>query len=148
MAIKTKSCVSVTIEHLPESGKSDHILQVGSDLWNAVVPASARNGPITMSVDLLQTHADNGRNNSSTSLSLTCWAVPSEDVQVSCVCTDYKDAIHTTLPDSHARYSFRSSEAISSHPWPRSYFSPFRKDAHSLCGPAHSIARSICASTF
>ena len=86
MAIKTKSCVSVTIEHLPESGKSDHILQVGSDLWNAVVPASARNGPITMSVDLLQTHADNGRNNSSTSLSLTCWAVASEDVQVSCVC--------------------------------------------------------------
>lgn len=83
MAIKTKSCVSVTIEHLPEGGKSDHILQVGSDLWNAVVPVSARNGPIAMSVDLLQTHADNGRNKPSTSLSLTCWAVPSEDVQVS-----------------------------------------------------------------
>lgn len=83
MAIKTKSCVSVTVEHLPlpEGGKCDDVLQVGNDLWNAVVPASARNGPVAVSVDLLQTHADNGRTDPSTSLSLTCWAVQSDDVQ-------------------------------------------------------------------
>ena len=87
MAVKTKNCVSVTIEHLPESGKSDGVLQVGSDLWNAVFPASARNGPIAVSVGLLQTHADNGRSDPSISLSVTCWAVLGEDVQVSRVWT-------------------------------------------------------------
>ena len=84
MAVKTKSCVSVTIEHLPEGGKSDNVLHVGSDLWNAVAPASTPNGPIAVSVGFLQTHADNGRGDSSISLSVTCWAVPGDkDVQVS-----------------------------------------------------------------
>jgi hypothetical protein len=150
MAIKTKSCVSVTVEHLPlpEGGKCDDVLQVGNDLWNAVVPASARNGPVAVSVDLLQTHADNGRTDPSTSLSLTCWAVQSDDVQVSCPWTTGKDVIHPAPPDSHAWYSFRSSEAISSHPWPRFHFPPFWKDAHTLRGSTHSIARGIRASTF
>ena len=84
MAIKTTNCVSVTIEHLPKGGNSDDVLQVGSDLWNAVAPTSAPNGPIAVSVGLLQTHTDNGRSDPSVSLSVTCWAVPdNKDVQVS-----------------------------------------------------------------
>ncbi|KAI9429885.1 hypothetical protein H4582DRAFT_2064523, partial [Lactarius indigo] len=69
MAVKTKSCVSVAIEHLHEGGKSDDVLQVGGDLWNAVAqPPQA--------VDQLQFLSD-----PSISLSVTCWAVPGKDVQ-------------------------------------------------------------------
>jgi hypothetical protein len=146
MAIKTKSRVSVTIEHLPGNGKGGDVLQVGSDLWNAVSPSSARNGPIAVSVGLLQTHADNGRSDPSISLSVTCWAVPGEDIQVRSY-MNYEDAVHSAFPDSHARCTFRLSEAMPSHTWSWLRFSPLRKDAHALCGPGHPIARGIRAST-
>ncbi|KAI9456224.1 AAA-domain-containing protein [Lactarius psammicola] len=78
MAVKTKNnWVSVTIEHLPKGGKSDDVLQVGSDLWNAVAPAARRNGPIAVSVGLLQTHTDNGRSDPSY-FSTAAFGVPSD----------------------------------------------------------------------
>ncbi|KAH9001680.1 AAA-domain-containing protein [Lactarius akahatsu] len=108
MTVKTKTCVSVTIEHLPEVGKSDDILQVGSDLWNAVAPASASNELITVSVGLLQTRTDNGRGDPSISLSVTCWAVPGKDVQTATlgIPSDLaKQYPHTLGPGSTSRRS-------------------------------------------
>ncbi|KAH9063671.1 AAA-domain-containing protein [Lactarius deliciosus] len=56
--------------HSRMMANSDDVLQVGSDLWNAVAPASASSGPITVSVGLLQTHTDNGRGRSTATLGI------------------------------------------------------------------------------
>ncbi|KAI0303446.1 P-loop containing nucleoside triphosphate hydrolase protein [Multifurca ochricompacta] len=82
MAIKNKKGIAVTIKLLPNGEKGD-VLQVGNDLWNALVSASEHKGPTTVSVDLLQSHTEKARRQISTSLSVTCWAVLCEDVQAS-----------------------------------------------------------------
>jgi hypothetical protein len=74
MAVKTHKGISVVIERLPEDSK-DEILKVGTDVWNALVPTSACEGPITISVSLLQSHVETP--------SVVFSAVSSKDVQVS-----------------------------------------------------------------
>jgi hypothetical protein len=82
MAITTNKGTAVAIEHIPEGGKGN-ILQVGADLWNALVPTSLREGRIAVSVGLLQSHTETGNRGASLSPSVACWAVQSEDIQVS-----------------------------------------------------------------
>jgi hypothetical protein len=84
MAVKTNGDVAVTIERLADGGDGG-VLQVGNDLWRAIVPVSARdtNGPIAVSVGLLQSRTGRGKRETSLSPSVTCWAVLGEDVQVS-----------------------------------------------------------------
>jgi hypothetical protein len=82
MAVKTHKGISVAIERLPEDSKGE-ILNVGTDVWNALVPTSAREGPIAISVSLPQSHAETGMRGASLSPSVVCSAVSSEDVQVS-----------------------------------------------------------------
>lgn len=85
MAIKTNKGIAVAIQHVSGDGTGD-VLQVGTGLWNAIVPTSVRGpeGPIVVSVGLLQSHAGAGkRGGASLFQSVTCWAVHSRDVQVS-----------------------------------------------------------------
>ena len=80
MAIKTNKGITVAIEPMPDDGKDD-ILQVGTDVWNALVPTPECEGPITVSVGLLQ--AETGKRGVTLSQVVVCSAVPSKDVQVS-----------------------------------------------------------------
>lgn len=80
MAVKTNKGITVAIEHIPEDGNDD-ILQVGTDVWNALVPTPACEGPITVSIGLR--HIETGKRGVSLSQSVVCSAVPSKDVQVS-----------------------------------------------------------------
>ena len=80
MAVKTNKGITVAIEHITEDGKGD-ILQVGTDVWNALVLTPACEGPITVSVGLL--HVESGIRGVSLSQSVVCWAVPNKGVQVS-----------------------------------------------------------------
>jgi hypothetical protein len=80
MAVKTNNGITVAIEHIPDDGKND-ILQVGTDVWNALVPTPAREGPITVSIG--PRHVETGKRGVSLSQSVVCSAVPSKDVQVS-----------------------------------------------------------------
>lgn len=84
MAVKANGGVAVTIERLADGGDGG-VLQVGNDLWRAIVPVSARDtsGPIAVSVGLLQSRTERGKRETSLSPSVACWAVPGEDVQVS-----------------------------------------------------------------
>ena len=41
MAVRTNKGIAVAIEHVPEGGEGD-ILQIGADLWNALVPTLLR----------------------------------------------------------------------------------------------------------
>jgi hypothetical protein len=82
MAVKTPKGISVAIERLPGDGK-DEILKIGTDVWNALVPTFIREGPIAVSVSLLQSHAEIGKRLTSLLSSVVCSAVPSKDVQVS-----------------------------------------------------------------
>ncbi|KAH8983609.1 hypothetical protein EDB86DRAFT_2833909, partial [Lactarius hatsudake] len=140
MTVKTKSCVSVTIEHLLEGGKSDDVLQVGSDLWNAVAPASASSGPIAVSVGLLQTRTDNGRGDPSISLSVTCWAVPGKDVQTATIGISSnlaKQYPYILGPGSTSRRSGRRTRSL----WSRS--SPLQEVfVQALSSLAYSSAKS------
>jgi hypothetical protein len=78
MAVKTNKGIAAAIELIPDDGK-DGILQVGTDVWNALVPTPACEGPITVSVGLLQ--VETGKRG--VSQVVVCSAVPSKDVQVS-----------------------------------------------------------------
>ena len=80
MAVRANKGVTVAIEHVPEDGKDD-ILQLGTDVWNALVPTPACEGPITVSIGLR--HVETGRRGISLSQSVVCSAVTSKDVQVS-----------------------------------------------------------------
>ena len=80
MAVKTNKGITVATELIPDDGKDD-ILQVGTDVWNALVPTPACEGPIMVSVGLL--HVETGKRGVSLSQAVVCSAVPSKDVQVS-----------------------------------------------------------------
>ncbi|KAI0003309.1 P-loop containing nucleoside triphosphate hydrolase protein [Russula compacta] len=83
MVIKTNKGIAVAIQHVSGDGAGD-VLQVGTGLWNAIVPTSVRGpeGPIAVSVGLLQSHTGAGnRGGASLFQSVTCWAVQSKDVQ-------------------------------------------------------------------
>jgi hypothetical protein len=80
MVVKTNKGIPVAIEHIPEDGKDD-ILQVGTDVWNALVPTPAYEGLITVSIGLR--HVETGKRGTSLSQYVVCSAVPSKDVQVS-----------------------------------------------------------------
>jgi len=82
MAVRTNKGIAVAIEHVPEGGEGD-ILQVGADLWNALVPTLLREGRIAVSVGLLQSHIETGKRGASLFPSAVCWAVQSKDIQVS-----------------------------------------------------------------
>jgi hypothetical protein len=82
MAVKSDKGIAVAIQHVPEDSEGQ-ILQIGTGLWNALFPTSEREGPLTVSVGLLQSHTGTGKRGASLSPSLVCWAVPSKDVQVS-----------------------------------------------------------------
>ena len=82
MAIKTTKGVAVAIERLRADGK-DEILKIGTDVWTALVPTSIHEGPIVVSVSLLQSHAGTEERGASLSPSVVCSAVLSKDVQVS-----------------------------------------------------------------
>ena len=82
MAVKSNKGTVVAIEHLPEDGK-DHILKVGTDLWNALVPSLVHEEPIAVSVGLLQPRTETGKHGARRSSSVVCSAVPSKHVQVS-----------------------------------------------------------------
>jgi len=82
MAVKTHKGISVAIERFPEDSK-DEILKVGTDVWNALVPTSAREGQIAISVSLLQSHVETGMRGASLPPYVVCSAVSSKDVQVS-----------------------------------------------------------------
>jgi peroxin-6 len=79
MAVRTSKGISVTIEHVPEDVGGD-VLQVGTDIWTAIVPTALRESPIVVSVCLKQSHTRTGKYLLS---SVTCWAIPSKDIQVS-----------------------------------------------------------------
>jgi hypothetical protein len=85
MAVKTDKGIAVVIQHVPEDCQGD-VLQIGTALWNALFPTSVRasEGPLAVSVGLLQSHTRTGRRGASLSPSVVCWAAPSKDVQVSC----------------------------------------------------------------
>jgi len=75
----------VAIQHVPEESEGD-ILKIGTDLWNVLLPptsGSVHDGPITVSVGLLQSHTVSGSREASFFQSVVCWAVHSKDVQVS-----------------------------------------------------------------
>jgi hypothetical protein len=75
MAINTNKGIVVTIDHLPDDSKGD-ILKIGTDLWNALVPTTVREGPIAISVSALRSHIVK-------SGAVVCSATPSKDVEVS-----------------------------------------------------------------
>jgi hypothetical protein len=85
MAVKSNKGVAVAIQHVPDESKGD-TLQIGTDLWNVLLPPtsdSVYDGPITVSVGLLQSHTGSGSHGASFFQSVVCWAVRSKDVQVS-----------------------------------------------------------------
>lgn len=82
MALKSNKGIAVDIQHVPEDSEGD-VLRIGTDLWNTLFPISAREGPFTVSVGLLQSHIGAEKRVASLSPSVICWAVPSKDVQVS-----------------------------------------------------------------
>ena len=85
MAVKSKKGISVAIQHVPEENEGG-ILRIGTDLWDVLLPptsGSVHDGPITVSVGLLQSHTGSGSRGTSFFQSVICWAVQSEDVQVS-----------------------------------------------------------------
>ena len=77
----------MTIHHVPEESEGDtDTLWIGTDLWNVLLPptsGSVHDGPITVSVGLLQSHTGSGSRVASFFQSVVCWAVHSKDVQVS-----------------------------------------------------------------
>ncbi|KAI0290473.1 P-loop containing nucleoside triphosphate hydrolase protein [Russula brevipes] len=77
MAVRTSKGIAVTIEHIPEDVGGD-VLQVGTDIWTAVVPTALREGPIAVSVCLKQSHTRTGKYLLS---SVTCWAISSKEIQ-------------------------------------------------------------------
>jgi hypothetical protein len=140
MAVKTHKGISVAIERLPEDNQ-DEILKVGTDVWNALVPTHAREGPIAISVSLLQSHVETG---TSLPSSVVCSAVSSKDVQVSdrlYLCSARPPTQNT--PVYCARRSCQPGKAISPHICIHSPVSPCRKDAHGLGSPAHSFEGDI-----
>jgi hypothetical protein len=85
MAVKSNKGVAVAIQHVPEESEGD-TLRIGTDLWNVLLPptsGSVHDGPITVSVGLLQSHIGSGSRVASFFQSVVCWAVHSKDVRVS-----------------------------------------------------------------
>jgi hypothetical protein len=85
MAVKSNNGVAVAIQHVPEEGEGD-TLRIGTDLWNVLLPptsGSVNDGPITVSVGLLQSHTGLGSRGASFFQSVVCWAIRSKDVRVS-----------------------------------------------------------------
>ena len=85
MAVKSNNGVAVAIQHVPDESKGD-TLQIGTDLWDVLMPQTSdtvHDGPITVSVGLLLSHAGSGSHGASFFQSVVCWAVRSTDVQVS-----------------------------------------------------------------
>lgn len=85
MAVKCNRGVAVAIQHVPKESEGD-TLRVGTDLWNVLLPTtsgSVHDGPITVSVSLLQSYTGSGSRGASFSQSVVFWAVHSKDVQVS-----------------------------------------------------------------
>lgn len=85
MVVKGNKGVAVAIQHLPEESEGD-TLRIGTDLWNVLLSptsGSVHNGPITVSVGLLQPHTVSASRGASFFQSVVCWAVHSKDVQVS-----------------------------------------------------------------
>ncbi|KAF8497120.1 AAA-domain-containing protein [Russula emetica] len=83
MAVKSNKGVAVAIQHVPEESEGD-TLQIGIDLWNVLSPptsGSVHDGPITVSVGLLQSYTGSGSRGASFFQSVVCWAVHSKDVQ-------------------------------------------------------------------
>jgi hypothetical protein len=82
MTVKTNKGIAVAIQHVHEESEGE-FLRIGTDLWNALSPTSVREGPLSVSVGLLQPHTATGKRGASLPPSVVCWAVPSKDVQVS-----------------------------------------------------------------
>jgi hypothetical protein len=82
MAAKPNKGFAVAIQHVPED--QGQFLQIGTDLWTALFPTSVLEGPLTVSVGLLQSRIGTGKCGASLFPSVICWAVPSRAVQVSC----------------------------------------------------------------
>lgn len=85
MAVKCNKGVAVAIQYVPEESEGD-TLRIGTDLWNVLLPptsGSVYDGPITVSVGLLQSHTVPGSRGASFLRSAVFWAVHSKDVQVS-----------------------------------------------------------------
>ena len=85
MAVKSNNGIAVAIQHVPEGCEGD-TLRIGTDLWNVLLPptsGSVHDGPITVSVSLLQSHIGSGSRGASFSQSVIYWAVHCKDVQVS-----------------------------------------------------------------
>jgi hypothetical protein len=85
MAVKSNKGVAVAIQRVHEESESD-TLRIGTDLWNVLLPptsGSVLDGPITVSVSLLQPHTRSGSHGDSFFQSVICWAIHSKDVQVS-----------------------------------------------------------------
>jgi hypothetical protein len=85
MVVKSNKGVAVAIRHVLEESEGD-TLRIGTDLWNVLLPptsGSVHDGPITVSVGLLQSHTGSGSRGTSFFQSAVCWAVHSKDVQVS-----------------------------------------------------------------
>jgi len=87
MAVKRNKGVAVDIQYIPEESEGD-TLRIGTDLWNVLLPptslaTSVHDGPITVSVGLLQSHTVPGSRGASFLRSAVFWAVHSKDVQVS-----------------------------------------------------------------
>jgi hypothetical protein len=86
MVVKGNKGVAVAIQHVLEESEGD-TLRIGTDLWNVLLPptsGSVHDGPVTVSVGLLQSHTGSGGRGASFFQSVVCWAVHSKDVQVSC----------------------------------------------------------------
>lgn len=119
MALKSNKGIAVDIQHIPEDSEGD-VLRIGMDLWNTLFPNSAREGPVAVSVGLLQSHTGTEKRGTSFSPSVICWAVPSKDVQVS-----YKLRVanrpQTRTPDNSTRHSSGLEKAIPSHFHTRSF---------------------------
>jgi hypothetical protein len=86
MAVKYNKGVAVAIQHVPEESEGD-TLRIGTDLWDVLLSptsGSVHDGPITVSVGLLQSHTGFGSHVASSVRSVVCWAVRnSKDVRVS-----------------------------------------------------------------
>lgn len=85
MVVKGNKGIAVAIQHIPEESESD-TLRIGTDLWDVLLPptsGSVHDGPITVSVGLLQSHTGSGSRGTSFFQSVVCWAVHRKDVQVS-----------------------------------------------------------------
>lgn len=74
----------MAIQHVPEDSQSD-VLRIGTDLWNALFPTAVRasEGPLTVSVGLLQSHTRTARRGAFLFPSVVCCAALSKAVQVS-----------------------------------------------------------------